>query len=72
MFVKPKDGYKIRDPYKRDLIPVTGREVPEHDIYWQTLLRDKDVELTEPPAIVAPPAAAPEVIAAAEEPATEA
>jgi len=49
MLVKPADGLVIRDPDLLDLIPETGREVPETD-YWMRRLRDKDVVLVEPVA----------------------
>ncbi|MGO4379741.1 MULTISPECIES: DUF2635 domain-containing protein [Telluria group] len=49
MLVKPANGLVIRDPDLLDLIPETGREVPETD-YWMRRLRDKDVVLVEPAA----------------------
>lgn len=49
MFVKPKEGYSIRDPYKKDLIPAEGREVPDADFYWVRLLKDGDVVRATPP-----------------------
>lgn len=42
MYVKPKDGFAIRDPDLLDLLPAGGREVPDTD-YWQRRLRDGDV-----------------------------
>lgn len=42
--VKPRDGFQIRDPDLRDLIPEAGRVVPD-TAYWQRRLRDGDVEL---------------------------
>ncbi len=47
MFVRPRPGLKVRDPYLKDLLPEEGREVPE-DPYWHRRLRDKDVELVTP------------------------
>jgi Protein of unknown function (DUF2635) len=55
MFVKPCHGYKIRDPYKKDFIPDTGRDVPDQDLYWLTLLRDGDVVRADPPLAPQPP-----------------
>lgn len=42
MFVKPAPGLVIRDPDLLDLLPATGREVPDSG-YWQRRLRDRDV-----------------------------
>ncbi|WP_225548136.1 DUF2635 domain-containing protein [Chromobacterium violaceum] len=42
MYVKPKDGFAIRDPDLLDLLPAAGREVPDSD-YWLRRLRDGDV-----------------------------
>ena len=42
MFVKPAKGLVIRDPDLLDLLPATGREVPDSD-YWRRRLRDGDV-----------------------------
>ncbi len=47
MFVRPRPGLKVRDPYLKDLLPEEGREVPE-DPYWHRRLRDQDVELVAP------------------------
>ena len=49
MFVLPRDGYTIVDPYKHDHLPATGREVPE-DHYWNVLLLQGDVIACTPPA----------------------
>lgn len=54
MFVKPKEGLQIFDPYKKDRIPPDGREVPGDSMYWHRLLRDGDVVLATPPAAAAP------------------
>ncbi|MDE1901518.1 MAG: DUF2635 domain-containing protein [Alphaproteobacteria bacterium] len=48
MFVKPKPGFKIRDPHRRDHLPPEGRTVPDGDLYWARLLRDGDVTLAAP------------------------
>lgn len=50
MFVKPRPGYKIRDPFKKDLLPETGREVPDGNLVWNRLLNDGDIVLAERPA----------------------
>ena len=47
MFVKPREGYKIRDPFKKDHLPPEGREVPDGDLYWHRLARDGDVVVVE-------------------------
>lgn len=46
MLVKPVPGLVIRDPDLLDLLPETGREVPQTD-YWMRRLRDKDVVLAD-------------------------
>ena len=48
MFVKPRAGFKIRDPIRKDLIPADGREVNDDDLYWIRLLHDGDVVRAEP------------------------
>lgn len=47
MFVKPAEGLVIRDPDLLDLLPATGREVPD-SVYWQRRLRDRDVVEADP------------------------
>lgn len=42
MYVKPAPGLNIRDPDLQDLLPVSGRLVPDTD-YWLRRVRDKDV-----------------------------
>lgn len=42
MYVKPNAGLSVRDPDLHDLLPATGRNVPDSD-YWQRRLRDGDV-----------------------------
>ncbi|OVE45589.1 DUF2635 domain-containing protein [Chromobacterium violaceum] len=42
MYVKPTEGFAIRDPDLLDLLPAAGREVPDTD-YWLRRLRDGDV-----------------------------
>ena len=68
MRIKPASDLKVRDNLTRQLLPAEGIDVADtdgvpHDPYWQRLLRDKDVELVEPPqeaAVLSPaPAEAP-------------
>lgn len=49
MFVKPKEGLQIWDPFRKDRLPAEGREVPDGDMYWQTILRDEDIVVSQPP-----------------------
>jgi hypothetical protein len=42
MYVKPAPGLNIRDPDLKDLLPESGRLVPDTD-YWLRRVRDKDV-----------------------------
>jgi hypothetical protein len=59
MFVKPAPNLKIRDPDRLDLIPDTGRQVPDHHDYWIRRVRDGDVVVCEPPPEEPAPAEAP-------------
>ena len=70
MYVKPAPGLSIRDPDLLDLLPESGRLVPDSD-YWLRRVRDKDVELADPPAEEVK-AAAPAVDAAEQTAAVEA
>ena len=47
MFVKPKEGLQIFDPFHKDRLPPEGRDVPDGDMYWYGLLRDGDVTIVE-------------------------
>lgn len=47
MRVKPKEGMKIRDPVTGALVPDSGIEVPDTDIFWLRRLRDGDAEKVE-------------------------
>lgn len=49
MFIKPKEGLQIYDPFRKDRLPSEGRDVPDGDLYWQIILRDGDVFLATPP-----------------------
>lgn len=48
MFVKPKDGFSVRDPVKGSPLPAEGAEVP-NTIFWRRRLSDGDVSITEKP-----------------------
>jgi len=45
MFVKPKDGLKVRDPITKRHLPEEGKEVPE-STYWVRRLKDGSVILS--------------------------
>lgn len=49
IYVTPRSGLKVRDPFKKDLLPPDGREVIQ-DTYWLNRLRDGDVTLGKPKA----------------------
>jgi hypothetical protein len=48
MLVKPAEGLKIYDPFKKDYLPPEGREVPDGDLYWERLRIDRDVSVVQP------------------------
>lgn len=57
MFVKPKDGMKVRRPEKPfAALPAEGAEVPD-DSFWNRRLGDGDVVLVQPSAPTEKPAA---------------
>lgn len=58
MYVKPAPGLSIRDPDLKDLLPESGRLVPDTD-YWLRRVRDNDVIEAEAPAEDESPAPAP-------------
>lgn len=58
MYVKPAPGLSIRDPDLKDLLPASGRSVPDTD-YWLRRVRDKDVSEAEAPVEDESPASAP-------------
>ena len=58
MYVKPAPGLSIRDPDLKDLLPASGRFVPDTD-YWLRRVRDNDVIEAEAPAEDESPAPAP-------------
>jgi len=58
MYVKPAPGLSIRDPDLKDLLPVSGRLVPDTD-YWLRRVRDNDVIEAEAPAEGESPTPAP-------------
>lgn len=47
MFLKPKNGKKIPDPQRGDMLPETGRNIDINQ-YWQRRLNDDDVEEVKP------------------------
>ena len=50
MRIYPAAGRTVRDPVSFQVLPATGREVPDHDLYWTRRLRDGDVTTTAPEA----------------------
>lgn len=44
IFVKPKEGLKVRDPATKNHLPQAGAEV-EQSPYWAKRIADKSVEL---------------------------
>lgn len=48
MFIKPKKGKQVPDPYRGGYLPEEGAEVDDYDIYWQRRISDQDVEETKP------------------------
>ena len=70
MLVKPAPGLKVRDPATMQLVPDTGLDVSETDVFWARALRDGDVlesaveadapaPAADTPAVVATPPASP-------------
>lgn len=57
MHVKPAEGLKIRDPFKKDHLPVEGREVPDDDLYWHRCVMSGDVVIV---PVASAPASLPE------------
>lgn len=44
MKVKPAPGMTVRDPHPPyAILPPEGREVPDHDVFWNRRVRDGDV-----------------------------
>ena len=54
MFVKPAEGIKIRDPFKKDHLPPEGREVADGDLYWERARIAGDVTVIPPVQASAP------------------
>lgn len=50
MRVFPSPGLLVRDPVKRDALPVEGRDVPDGDFYWLKRLAVGDATTTKPVA----------------------
>jgi hypothetical protein len=42
--VKPAAGLKVPDPFRKDHLPIEGREV-EDNPYWRRLLKNKNIEV---------------------------
>lgn len=57
MHVYPRAGVRVRDPVHKDLLPEDGREVSDHDLYWQRRIADGDVTTTAPASPAPAPAA---------------
>jgi hypothetical protein len=55
MYVYPKAGVRTRDPVKKDLLPESGREVPNGDPYWLRRIADGDVKVGKPAPAKAKP-----------------
>ncbi|QJD91803.1 DUF2635 domain-containing protein [Duganella dendranthematis] len=66
MYVIPAQGLSIRDPDLQDLLPESGRLVPDTD-YWLRRVRDKDVFVAEAPAQDEAPEPAPTVTEGSEQ-----
>lgn len=47
IFIKPRAGLTIPDPFRRDLLPATGREVLKGP-YWVRRIKDGDVFVAQP------------------------
>lgn len=60
MFIKPKHGYLIPDPYRGDRLPEEGREVMPVSYWYKRLLNDT-IEIVEPtpPVITEAPSSSP-------------
>lgn len=49
MFVKPKDGLRVRDPVKGSALPENGADVPDNT-FWRRRISDGDVSVVKPSA----------------------
>ena len=58
MKVKPAPGRTVRDPHSKMVLPPEGRDVPDHDPFWQRRIRDGDVIVDKPTQSAAPHASA--------------
>lgn len=45
--IKPRAGFVVPDPLRRDILPADGREVIK-STYWARRLKDGDVSLVQP------------------------
>lgn len=48
MFIKPVQGRVIRYPNSDKLLPETGANVPDRDLFWLRRLKDGDVIKAKP------------------------
>jgi hypothetical protein len=48
MFVKPKEGVRVLVPGAKRMMPESGMEVSDTDLYWARRLVQGDVEAVEP------------------------
>lgn len=69
MWIKPKEGLKVRRPEsaRHGYVPEEGMQVPDGDLYWARLIGWGDVIEIDPPA----PPAEPEVVEGQAEKAAE-
>lgn len=44
MFVKPKNGLRVRDPVKGSALPENGADVPDNT-FWRRRISDGDVSV---------------------------
>lgn len=45
--IKPRAGFTVPDPMRRDILPAEGRKVIK-STYWARRLKDGDVSLVQP------------------------
>lgn len=58
MFVIPREGYTVRDPFTKRALPAGGADV-RNSVYWQRRLRDGDVTRASVPSTTAQEAKSP-------------
>lgn len=47
MYIQPIKGKLVIDPDTQEFLSATGKNVDEHDIYWQRRINDGDVEIVD-------------------------